>query len=194
MDSGVLSGEETFTQPSSPWGESAVSGREGFSSCAHAAQGPRLASRVPQRRRALSLSGQGRREEKAPSQSGRGVEGAKTFLRGLRSSPPYPKSRASGDRSGLPQPPGHRAGVPWWQRESTTSDFRTESTRSSDPSRRGWPGRQRQRQRQRQREEGTRSGQGGGGRQGQPGGVKIVQEGDKTPPATIELVLPSSGA
>lgn len=135
--------------PPSPRGESVGSGREGFSSCAQAARGPRLASRVPQRRRALSLA-RGEERRKTPNQSARGLEGTKTSLRGLSSSAPLPKVRGSR----LPEPaPGATsagAGVPWWQRKSTTSDFRTESARSSDPSRRGWPGAERK------REEGTK--------------------------------------
>lgn len=58
----VFGGYETLMQSllpllTPPFG----SGREGFSSCVQAAQGPRLASRV---RNAGELSGQGRREEK----------------------------------------------------------------------------------------------------------------------------------
>lgn len=67
-------------------------GREGFSSCTPASRGPRLASRVPQRRSAFSLT-KGEARRKTPNQSGRGEEGAKTSLRGLRSSAPLPKVR-----------------------------------------------------------------------------------------------------
>ena len=116
MDSGVLSGEETFTQPSSPWGESAVSGREGFSSCAHAAQGPRLASRVPQRRRALSLSlARGEERRKLPVSQGEEWKELKRSCeacahRPLTQSPGLPETEA-GSRSRLgtgPASPGGR--------------------------------------------------------------------------------------
>lgn len=49
--------------------------------------------------------------------------------------PPYPKSGAAGAQIRLRSCLCTGVGVPWWQRESTTSDFRTESARSSDLSR-----------------------------------------------------------
>lgn len=146
--SGVTWGEENIMQFPLPQGESVGSGREGFSSCAQAARGPRLASRVPQRRRGLSLA-RGEERRKTPNQSGRAVERAKTSQRGLSSSAPLPKVWGSRRREPAPRAAWPPAGVPWWQRESTTSDFRTESTRSSDPSRRGWPGTQREKERER---------------------------------------------
>lgn len=105
-------------------------GREDFSSHTPASRGPRLASRVPQRRRAFSLA-RGEARRNTPNQSGRGEEGAEPSLRGLRSSAPLPKVWGRW----RPEPALHRICVLWWQRESAAGDFRTESARSSDPGR-----------------------------------------------------------
>lgn len=171
-----------------PRGESFGSGREGFSSCAQAAGGPRLASRVPQRRRALSLSGQGIREEKDSKSVRRGVEGTKTSLRGCAHQPPYPKSRATGARIRLPEPPrnpGRRPLVAESEHYERFSD-RIGTLLRSKQAGLAWS-------REKEREEGTRADQRGtGGGRGQPEGIKGGQEGAKTLPATIELLPPLS--
>lgn len=161
-------------------------GREGFSSCAPASRAHVL-RHVSHNAGELWLwpgEQRGDRLPISPERSG----GAQTSLRGLRSSPPYPKARAAGDGSRLLQPPGHPAGVLWWLRRSTTCDFRTESTRSSHPNRRGWPGEHRDTETE--TEEGDQ-GRSRGGHE-QPEGRKSGQEGTKTPPATTELLLPQS--
>lgn len=176
---------KSFFSPPSPE-ESVGLGREGFSSCTPASRGPRLASRVPQRRSAFS--GQRRSEEKdsksVRERSGRSqnVPARPALTSPLTQSPgPLAPGAGSWSRSQL----GTGTSVLWWQRESATGDFRTESARSSDPSRRDWPGAKRK------REEGIRTDQGRGA-WGQPGGMKSGQEGAKTPPATIELLQPQS--
>lgn len=133
----------------------------------------------------LSLSGQGIIREEKDSKSVRERSGRSqniparpALISPLTQSPGLP-APGSGSRSRL----GTGAGVLWRQTASTTSDFRTESARSSDPSRRGWPGAESERRGQ---------GQAKGGARGQPEGIKRGQEGAKTPPATIELLPPPS--
>lgn len=133
-----------FSSPSPE--ESVGLGREGFSSCTPASRGPRLASRVPQRRRAFS--GQGRSEEKdsksVRERSGRSQNvPARPALVSPLTQSPGPPAPGAGFWSWSQL--GTGTGVLWWQRASATGDFRTESARSSDPSRRDWPGGERER-------------------------------------------------
>lgn len=135
---GVTWGDETllqFSTPPPPTEESVGSEREGVSSCAQAARGPRLASRVPQRRRALSLWPGEKSGERLQISQGEEWNEPKRACVAYTHQPPYPKSGAAGAQIRLRSCLCTGVGVPWWQRESTTSDFRTESARSSDLSR-----------------------------------------------------------
>lgn len=121
--------------PVPPREESVGSEREGVSSCAQAARGPRLASRVPQRRRALSLWPGEKSGERLQINQGEKWNEPKRPCVACTHQPPYPKSGAASAQIRLRSCLCPGVGVPWWQRESTTSDFRTESARSSDLSR-----------------------------------------------------------
>lgn len=107
---GNLGLRNTPAVPPSPRGESVGSGREGFSSCARAARGPRLASRVPQRKRAL-WPGEKRGERLQISQ-GEDWKEPKRPCEACAHQTPYPKSGAPGAGSRLPEPPWHRGRRP----------------------------------------------------------------------------------
>lgn len=186
MGSEVFRGDEPPRSRPLPQGESVVSEREGFSSCAPASRGPRLASRVPRRRRALSLA-RGEERRKTPNQSGRGAEEPKR-PREACARRPLTQAPGSWRQSRLPQPPGLGPASSGGREGALRAIF--------GPNRRapqiqtggaGLEDTERQTQRLRRGDKGRSR-----GAQGQPEEVKSGQEGAKAPPAARELLLPQS--
>lgn len=101
--SGVSWGDETLLRFPPPPEESHLGlGGRVFSSCAQAARGPRLASRVPQRRRALSLWPGDKRGERLQISQGEEWKEPKHPCEACAHRPPYPKSGATGARDPAP--------------------------------------------------------------------------------------------